>query len=81
MAEISAEHQDRVYGIEIDDLRPSMCRFPLWGREQKSGFYCGAKRQERSSYCGEHTRICSVAARSPISIPASLAGDRRKVAA
>ena len=39
------------------DLKPHSCRWPLWGRNEKSGDYCGAHAATGSSYCANHRAI------------------------
>lgn len=50
--------------VEIDsrpctllDLREDSCRWPLWGKDAKEGFYCGGTALPGLPYCGCHARM------------------------
>jgi hypothetical protein len=66
-------------GVTLLELAPNMCRWPLGPTMAKAEFFCGAPGYP---YCRDHARLAfDGKRRDPISIPASLAGDRRKRAA
>lgn len=62
-------------------LTARMCRYPI-GDPKKPGFgFCGAKKQEGSSYCGFHHRICwTLPDRGRRGVNVSLEGGRNSKA-
>jgi GcrA cell cycle regulator len=50
--------------VPLLELKKHHCRYPLWGKDERAGEYCGKRRLSGSTYCAEHHKICrrSVAA-------------------
>ncbi len=43
--------------IEIRDLTPTVCHYPLWPTTERSGLYCGATSFGELPYCARHCRV------------------------
>jgi GcrA cell cycle regulator len=46
------------------ELTSETCRFPLWGSDEREGFYCGAKPVPGLPYCLGHCRMAYVPVRT-----------------
>ena len=49
----SAKASDNPAGVDFDNLRAAMCKFPLGGIDDAPERFCGEPTREGSPYCSE----------------------------
>ncbi len=67
-------------GVDLIDLKDTMCKWPIGDPQDENFHFCGAKRKDGSSYCDGHTSVAynsNVKARKIQEVDESAGATRR----